>query len=68
VKGAVKSYDTRRGAGLISPDGGGKDVFVYVSELERAGLVTLVEGERLSFDVRTDIALRRSFAVNLGAV
>lgn len=66
MKGAVKSYDPRRGAGLISPDGGGADVFVYVGELERGGFVTLSAGERLSFDLRTDRALRRTFAVNLG--
>lgn len=68
MKGAVKSYDSRRGAGLLTPDRGGADVVVYVSELERAGWVTLSPGERLSFDVKTDRALGRSFAVNLAAL
>jgi CspA family cold shock protein len=65
VIGAVKSYDPRRGMGLISPDRGGADVAVFASELERAGFSELVSGDRISFDVQTDRALRRSFAVNL---
>jgi cold shock protein len=68
MNGAVKSYDPRRGAGLLSPDRGGADIVVYVSELERAGLVTLSPGDRFSFDVKTDRALGRSFAVNLAAL
>lgn len=65
--GVVKSYDLRRGAGLITPDSGREDVMVYVSEVERAGLARLTVGDRLSFDVQTDRALKRSFAVNLAA-
>lgn len=65
MKGEVKSYDSRRGAGLITPDGGGADVFVYVGELERAGFAVLKAGDRLTFDLRKDNALRRTFAVNL---
>ena len=63
--GAVKSYDTRRGMGFITPDRGGADVTVFVSEVERAGFAVLASGDRLSFDVQTDRALGRSFAVNL---
>jgi CspA family cold shock protein len=63
--GAVRSYDSRRGAGLLTPDKGGEDIAVFVSEVERAGLATLTEGQRLTFDVRTDRLRRRSFAVNL---
>jgi len=63
--GAIKSYDARRGAGVIAPDLGGPDIAVHVSEVERAGLSGLVSGERLSFDVRTDRVLERSYAVNL---
>ena len=63
--GAVKSYDARRGAGQITPDDGVADVFVHVSEVERAGLARLSPGDRLSFDIKTDRALGRSFAVNL---
>jgi CspA family cold shock protein len=65
VIGAVKSYDSRRGVGLITPDRGGADVVVFVSEVERAGFAALASGDRLSFDVQTDRALGRSFAVNL---
>ena len=63
--GAVRSYDSRRGAGLLMPDAGGADVAVFVSEVERAGLATLTEGQRLTWDVRTDRMRQRSFAVNL---
>lgn len=65
MKGVVRSYDARRGAGLIAPDQGGPDIPVHVSEVERAGFNGLVSGERLVFDVQTDPALGRSFAVNL---
>jgi len=68
VIGAVSAYDARRGVGAITPDGGGADVAVFVSEVERAGLANLVLGERFSFDVQTDRARGRSFAVNLQAL
>jgi CspA family cold shock protein len=50
---------------MIAPDRGGADIPVHVSEIERAGFTGLSSGERLSFDVQTDRALGRSFAVNL---
>jgi CspA family cold shock protein len=65
--GTVKSYDARRGMGEISPDGGGAEVAVYVSEVERAGLARLDVGQRLSFAVQTDRMRKRSFAVRLEA-
>jgi CspA family cold shock protein len=65
VNGAVKSYDIRRGRGLIVPDDGGDDIAVHSNEVERAGFPHLASGERLSFDVKTDRALGRTFAVNL---
>jgi cold shock protein len=65
MDGAVKSYDARAGKGLICPDRGGADIAVHASEVERAGLARLSSGERLSFDVKTDKALGRTFAVNL---
>jgi CspA family cold shock protein len=65
MNGAVKSYDARRGRGFISPDNGGADIAVFSNELESAGFPALTGGERLSFDVKTDHALGRSFAVNL---
>lgn len=61
--GAVKSYDGTRG--IISPDLGGADIAVHASEVEYAGFARLTTGDRLSYDVKTDRALGRSFAVNL---
>ncbi len=61
--GAVVSYDGRRG--LIAPDEGGPAIAVLASELEHAGFARLASGDRLSFDIKTDKALGRSFAVNL---
>jgi cold shock protein len=68
VKGSVKSYDPRRGMGAIAPDGGGIEVPFFASEVERGGFARVAEGDRVSFDVRTDRALRRRFAVNLAAI
>jgi CspA family cold shock protein len=64
--GTVRSYDARRGLGIIEPESGGADVPVHISEVERAGLASLTIGEKFSFDIKTDLALGRSFAVNLG--
>jgi CspA family cold shock protein len=63
--GTVKSYNARRGMGEISPDGGGPDVAVYVSEVERAGFARLDVGQRLSYALQTDRMSQRSFAVRL---
>jgi cold shock protein len=65
VNGAVKSYDSRRGSGVLSRDDGRPDVAVYANEVETAGFARIATGERLSFDLKTDLALKRSFAVNL---
>jgi len=68
VIGFVKFYDPRRGMGEITPEGKSTGVFVHVSEVERMGLASLIQGEKLRFDVRVDIALGRRFAVNLAQV
>lgn len=65
MNGIVKSYDPRRGMGELTPDSGGADVAVFVSEVERAGLARLTPGDRLSFTVQTDRMRKRSFAVKL---
>jgi cold shock CspA family protein len=65
VIGVVKAYDPKRGKGALTPDGGGVDVAVFASEVERADLAGLASGVRLSFDVKVDQALGRRFAVNL---
>jgi cold shock protein len=49
--GTVKWFNATKGYGFIQPDGGGKDVFVHISAVERAGLSSLNEGAKVSFDV-----------------
>lgn len=63
--GTVKNYDSRRGMGALTPDGGGLDVQVFVSEVERAGLTTLAPGQKLSFGIQADRKSNRRFAVRL---
>ena len=48
--GTVKWYNPTKGFGFITPEGGGADVFVHVSAVERSGLGTLNEGQRVNFD------------------
>jgi len=52
--GIVKWFNATKGFGFIAPDGGGKDVFVHVTAVQRAGLQALNEGQRVSFDVVDD--------------
>jgi cold shock protein len=52
--GTVKFYNEQRGFGFIQPDGGGKDVFVHATALERAGLRSLREGQKVSFETEPD--------------
>ena len=61
--GTVKFFNSSKGFGFITPEGGGKDVFVHVSALERAGIRSLVEGQRVTFDIQPDA--RGSKAANL---
>jgi len=49
--GTVKFFNTQRGFGFIRPDDGSKDVFVHITAVERAGLGTLAEGQKVSYDV-----------------
>ncbi len=49
--GTVKFFNTTKGFGFIKPDSGDRDVFVHVTALERAGMVGLREGEKVSFEV-----------------
>jgi CspA family cold shock protein len=50
----VKFYNGNKGYGFIAPDDGGKDVFVHATALERAGIHSLREGQKVTFDVQTD--------------
>ncbi len=52
--GTVKWFNTTKGYGFIQPDDGGKDVFVHISAVERAGLRSLNEGQKLEFEEREE--------------
>jgi cold shock protein len=52
--GTVKWFNNDKGFGFIQPEGGAKDVFVHISAVERAGLRTLMEGQKVSFDVMNE--------------
>ncbi|MBV9116507.1 MAG: cold-shock protein [Acetobacteraceae bacterium] len=64
--GTVKWFNPQKGYGFIQPSDGSRDVFVHVSAVERAGLATLQEGQRLSFDLEPGQRGKTS-AVNLRA-
>jgi CspA family cold shock protein len=66
--GTVKWFNSQKGFGFIQPEDGGKDVFVHISAVERAGLNTLNEGQKVSFDVVDDRRTGKSSADNLRAV
>jgi len=63
--GTVKFFNSAKGFGFISPEGGGKDVFVHISAVEAAGMRTLNEGQKVKFDVQPD--KRGEKAANLSA-
>lgn len=67
-KGTVKWFNSQKGFGFIQPDGGGTDVFVHISAVERAGMSTLNEGQKVSFEVVADRRTGKSAAENLAAV
>jgi CspA family cold shock protein len=52
--GMVKWFNATKGFGFIQPDSGGKDVFVHISAVERAGLDSLREGQKISYDVQVE--------------
>jgi CspA family cold shock protein len=66
AKGTVKWFNAAKGFGFIQPDGGARDVFVHISAVERAGLGTLNDGQRVAFEVESDRS-GRSSAVSLAA-
>ncbi|MGC1358319.1 MAG: cold-shock protein [Xanthobacteraceae bacterium] len=66
--GTVKWFNAQKGFGFIQPENGEKDVFVHISAVERAGLSTLSEGQKVSFEVVADRRTGKSSADSLRAV
>jgi cold shock protein len=65
AQGTVKFFNAQKGYGFIVQDAGGPDVFVHISAVERAGMRSLVEGQKLTFDIEADRRSGKSAAVNL---
>jgi CspA family cold shock protein len=57
--GTVKWFNPTKGYGFIQPDGGGRDVFVHISAVEKAGYSSLQEGAKVSFDISRTVARNR---------
>ena len=53
-QGTVKFFNTEKGYGFIKPDGGGADIFVHVTAVQRAGIKALNEGQKISFEIEPD--------------
>jgi CspA family cold shock protein len=68
AQGTVKWFNGQKGFGFIQPDDGGKDVFVHISAVERAGLSSLNEGQKISFELVADRRTGKSSADHLKAV
>ena len=67
AKGTVKWFNDQKGFGFIQPDDGSKDVFVHISVVERAGLRSLTEGQKISYEMETDNKTGKTSAGNLTA-
>ena len=65
--GVVKWFNNQKGFGFIQPEDGSKDVFVHISAVERAGMGTLNEGQKVSYDLAADSRTGKSSAENLRA-
>jgi CspA family cold shock protein len=63
--GTVKWFNPTKGFGFVQPDDGGKDVFVHISAVERAGMRDLNEGQKISYDIVADKRTGKSSADNL---
>ena len=63
--GTVKWFNEQKGYGFIQPDQGGKDVFVHISAVERSGLRSLADGQKVSYDVEADRRTGKESATNL---
>ena len=65
--GTVKFFNASKGYGFVTPDGGGKDIFVHVTAVEQSGMPTLTDGQRISFEVEPDKRGKGPKAVSLEA-
>ena len=65
--GTVKWFNGQKGFGFIQPDEGGSDVFVHISAVERAGMGTLHEGQKVNFELQKDPRSGKNAAANLQA-
>jgi CspA family cold shock protein len=63
--GTVKWFNGQKGFGFIQPSDGGTDVFVHISAVERAGLTGLAEGQKVSYEAKTDKMRGKTSAENL---
>lgn len=68
ASGTVKFFNADKGFGFITPDNGGKDVFVHISDVERSGLSSLSDNQKVSFDTQADTRGKGDKAVNLQAL
>lgn len=66
--GTVKWFNSTKGYGFIQPEGGGPDVFVHISAVDRAGLRGLAEGQKISYEEEMDPRKGKTSATNLKAV
>lgn len=67
-KGTVKWFNTEKGYGFVQPDAGGPDIFVHISAVERAGLRSLNEGQKISYEIVADKRTGKSSADELQAL
>ncbi|MBW3618579.1 MAG: cold-shock protein [Proteobacteria bacterium] len=63
--GTVKWFNATKGSGFIEPNGGGEDVFVHASALERSGLPSLEEGQKVTYEIHASPRTGKSAAANL---